>query len=234
MLAIFDTIRTMQVIQTSVSRGFTRYIGGTVRYNRALSLAQKFESRYGANSADYQSLVQRRHGIARCRLVMLPRMSELSFTWWLLVSADGAGPVVDLEHLVDAKARDHRIQLGSFELARLPAANRESRARWTWRLPAADFGDRLRYGQVIATHHSPAQAQAMVDHMATWPGYRGIAQQRREIWSAMSAARRDARRTDPLSIPSNTPWPRRLELVGHGTTLTVAVERMRFSLESGT
>ena len=226
MLYIHDRIRTMQIIATAVARGRSRYVCGTVGMDKAAGLVAKFESKYGTNAEPSSARAQQRAGEARSTLVMLARPSALAYDWWLLVG-EGSGPVVEQELLVDATKRDGRVRLDGFELVRMPAANREARARWTWRLPPQDFEELMAHAQAVASHISPGQAQALIGRMASWPGYHGLAEQRRAIWRAMVAARERARREIPLEIPRRTPWPGRLEMRGHGRPLAVATQHMR-------
>ena len=230
LMQTFDTIRTLQVLQLAVSRGFTRWTGGRVRYDRAEGMVAKFEELYAVNPDRAQDMRLRRAGHARSRLVLLPEFRALQFSWWLLVS-DGAGAVVQREKLADATDRKQRIILGGWELLRMPKRQAREAVAWTWRLPEQDFRDRLAHACAVATHDSPHQAQALMAAMAQWPGFHGISHQRRDILEAMLAARRAAGRPDALEMPPHPPWPRLLELRGHGVPLAIAVERMRLAVQ---
>lgn len=222
----YDTIRTMQVLQLAVSRGFTRWTGGRVRYDRAEGLVGKFKELYAANPDRALDMRLRRAGHARSRLVLYPQDREIHFSWWLLVS-EGTGAVVRREKLADATDRRQRITLREWELLRMPKRQAKESVAWTWRLPEKVFRDRLAHACAVATHDSPHQAQALLAAMAQWPGFHGISHQRRDIQEAMVAARRAAGRPDDLEMPPHPPWPRLLELRGHGVPLAIAVERIR-------
>lgn len=230
LMQIFDTIRTLQVLQLAVSRGFTRWTGGRVRYDRAEGLVAKFVELYAVNPTRAQDMRLRRAGHARSRLVLYPQDQELQFAWWLLVS-EGAGAVIQREKLADAADRKQRITLRDWELLRMPKRQAKEAVAWTWRLPEEDFRDRLAHACAVATHESPRQAQALMAAMLQWPGFHGISHQRRDILEAMVAARRAAGRPDALETPPHPPWPRLLELHGHGVPLAVAVERIRKRIE---
>ena len=231
LIQTYDTIRTMQLIQLAVARGSQRWTGGVVRYDRAERLAAKFIDLYGINPDRAHDMRLRRAGSARARLVFLPDPAQLSFAWWLLVS-EGAGPVVVREQLRDATDRRNRIMLRDWELLRAPKRQTREAVAWTWRLPEREFQARLALACAVATHESARQAQALIAEMRAWPGFHGIAQQRREIQEAMVGARRNAGRSDALALPPHPPWPRLLEMRGHGTPLAVAVERMRMSVSN--
>lgn len=228
-LHTYDTIRTMQVLQLAVSRGFTRWTGGRVRYDRAEALLSKFAELYTVNPTRAQDMRLRRAEHARSRLVLHAQEHEIHFAWWLLVS-QGAGTVVQRETLADAADRKQRITLGAWELLRVPKRQTREAVAWTWRLPEQDFRDRLAHACAIATYEQPHQAQELMAAMAKWPGYHGISQQRQDIWDAMLAARRAAGRRDALERPAHPPWPRLLKLHGHGVPLEIAVERMRLAV----
>ena len=230
LMQTFDTIRTLQVLQLDVSRGFTRWTDGRVRYDRAEGLVAKFVELYAVNPTRAQDMRLRRAGHARSRLVLYPQAQELQFAWWLLVS-EGSGAVVQREKLADASDRKQRITLRDWELLRMPKRQAKEAVAWTWRLPEKDFRDRLANACAVATHESPHQAQALMAAMATWPGFHGISHQRRDILEAMVAARRAAGRADALEMPPHPPWPRLLELRGHGVPLALTVERMRLAVQ---
>lgn len=232
MIQVYDRIRTMQLIATAVARGRIHYVSGHVRMDKAEALAGKLMEKYGANADPSRQRAQLRAQNARSTLILLANPAELHFAWWLLVT-DGGGPVVEQETLADARQRDTRIHVADFELTRMPAKNREDKARWTWRLPSRRYEELLSHATDLATHTTKDQAQALVETMKTWPGFRGVAEQRREIWRAMVAAREHAGREAALEIPAVTPWPGRLEMRGHGTPLAIAVERMRQQVRMG-
>lgn len=229
-LYIHDTIRTMQSLATAVAKGRDRVVTGFVRYDRAEALAGKFEQRYGSNAGPSAARAQRRAGLAGSSLFMLARPEQLGFDWWLLVGP-GVGLVTEQEQLQDARSREGRLRLGQFELVRMPARNGERTTQWTWRMPLKEFQEFQAHAAAVATHSSVRQAQQMIASMVTWPGWRGIAEQRREVWAAMRSARSRAGRTDALEFPAFTPWPTRLTLQGRGVSLTVAVERMRLAVQ---
>lgn len=230
-LYVHDTIRTMQSLATAVAKGRDRAVAGFVRYDRADALAAKFEERYGANARPSAARARRRAGLAGSSLLMLARPERMGFDWWLLVGA-GVGPVTEREKLQDVKSREGRLRLGQFELVRLPARNGERATQWTWRLPLKDFQELQGHAVALATHFSARQAQQLIEAMTSWPGWRGIAEQRREIWGAMRLARNRIGRTEALEFPDFTPWPTRLKLVGLGAPLALAVERMRGDIKA--
>lgn len=232
MLHIYDRIRTMQMIATAVARGRIHHVSGHVHMDKAETLATKLMEKYGANADPSRQRAQLRAGQARSTLVLLASPAELQFAWWLLVT-DGAGAVANQEKLADARRRDTRIDVAGFELVRMPAKNGEDKARWTWRLPSRRYEELMAHATALATHTAKDQAQALVEVMKAWPGFRGVSVQRREIWRAMAAARQRAGQESLLEIPSATPWPGRLEMRGHGTPLAIAVERMRQQVRMG-
>lgn len=232
LIQTYDTIRTMQLIQLAVARGFQRWTGGVVRYDRAEKLAAKFTDIYEANPDRAQDMRLRRAGSARARLVFHPDPAQLRFAWWLLVS-EGDGTVVEREQLLDATDRRSRITLRDWELLRAPKRQTREAVAWTWRLPEKAFQARLALACAVATHENGRQAQALIDDMRSWPGFHGIAQRRREIQEAMVGARSKVGRSDALALPPHPPWPRLLELRGHGTPLAIAVEKMRQQVRMG-
>lgn len=223
---IYDAIRTMQRIATAVAKGRDKFAVGFIRYDKAEVFVAKLQARYGSNPSPSAARAQRRAALAGSTLILLPRPERMGFDWWLLVGP-GTGPVTTQERLQDARSREQRVHLGLFELARLPAPNGERRVQWTWRLPAKAYAELEIHAVALATHTSVRQAQALVDRMTAWPGWRGVAEQRREIWRGMRKARALAGRDDALSFPVATPWPTRMRLRGKGTPLAVAVESMR-------
>ena len=185
----YDTIRTMQVLQLAVARGFTRWTGGRVRYDRAERLVAKFEELYTVNPTRAQDMRLRRAGHARSRLVLLPESNALEFAWWLLVSA-GTGPVAQRETLLDATDRRQRIALRGWELLRIPKRQAKETVAWTWRLPEQDFREQWAHACAVATHESPHQAQALIAAMAAAARVAGAGRAAGHCGRAYAAGRR--------------------------------------------
>lgn len=229
---LYDSVRTMQRLATAVAKGRDRVVAGFVRYDKAEAFVAKLEARYGSNAPPSAARAQRRAGQAGSTLILVARPDRMGCQWWLLVGP-GDGLVTTEERLQDARSRECRLRFGDFELARLPARNRERRVQWTWRLPARDFEELKAHAAALATHAGTQQAQALIERLATWPGWRGLAEQRREIWRVMREVRERSGRDDALTFPHYTPWPTRLRLKGAGTPLAVVVERMRGAVQPG-
>lgn len=201
---VLDTRSAMQRITLLVARGWTRHIGGTVPIDRAARMVTKFRERYGIAVPVYHDCARHARGWARGRLILCPdgQLSAGTIRWVMVVTADGAGPITELEDLYDARDPRHRIIVHGYELVRVP--RRKHAPAWTWRWPPHVHRDMMTTGCQLARHRLPRQAQKMIDWSRSWPGFRGLRVQRVELWRAMARAR--GRRQPPLTFPARTPW----------------------------
>lgn len=194
---IADTARSLQRITLLVSRGMTRWTGGDIPFDKAERLVRKLHQKYEVQANEARQRTQRKKGLARCRLVMgFDGPVENKRLWWvMLVSGDGDGPVVEQERLHSVTDKRHRIEVMGYELVRYPKPRVEgSRSTptgptWTWRVPAARWREHREHLIALSRHQSARQAQMAVDAELKRPGFRGLREQRWELFKAMEKAR---------------------------------------------
>ena len=221
---IYDTARAMRQIMAYVSRGYTRWAGGTVSFSRVIRMLDKFHHLYGVLASNSDNRRRRRKGLARCRVVMgIKGHTESSVLWWiLLVSQDGDGPVTTLERLADVADKRRRLRIGPdelpYELVHYP--RRGAGPTWTWRMPGPQWRGRCKSALALARHRDPTQTQALINMDLHRPGFRGLCAQRRELFLAMQSARRKVHHgAGPLIFPARLPYLRIVRLQGEGIRL---------------
>ncbi len=132
------------------------------------------------------------------------RIKDRRLQWVMVVSDKGGGPVAELERLLDARDKHHRIRVGWPELVRMPRMGRGMAPSWTWRAPPQEWAAHVKHAVALARHSDPAQAQRLIHRELQRAGFRGIRQQRRELFRAMALAR--GCRQPPLVFPARSPW----------------------------
>lgn len=202
---VHSTLHAMRQIVNLVPRSFHRFIAGTVPLDRTLRMVTKFMMIYGIAEPRALERRRRRRHEANARLVLCPdgRLEDGRIRWVMLVSDRGGGLITEREHLLDARDKRHRIRVGWYELVRAPRPG--AMPSWTWRVPPREWAAHVEHAVVLAHYASPEQAQQLIDHEMRRPGFRGIRQQRRQLFRAMALAR--GRRQPPLVFPTRpSPW----------------------------
>lgn len=215
---ITDTARSMQHIINLVSRGMTRWTGGTIPFEKAEHLVAKLDKKYEVLANQERHRTLRKNKRARCRLVMgIDGAVENKRLWWvLLVTKDGVGAVTEQETLWDVTDKRHRIEVMGYELVRYPKPRErdskegQDKTTWTWRVPAVRWREHREHLIALARHKSPRQAQKAVYAEMKRPGFRGLREQRLELFHAMRGARVGivANGAESILFPEKIPYLR--------------------------
>lgn len=206
MVSVYDcpvhVLNVLQLVETRVSRGSTRYFGGYVHAGKAERLVAKLDDKYGVAATRGMRAHGRANGRASTRLVMYPSSRKREHFWWLVTVTPGEHPALQGEVLRDARGRRERILFdGRYELVRLPRKGGE--ATWTWRLPRERFLE-LR-AQVITAVRQPRGGRALEElaaELRAYPQTRGFRGQVTAIYGLIHAEwRRVHRERDAPDIP---------------------------------
>ena len=237
---ITDTIRSMQKITLLVARKFNRWTGGTIPFNKAEKLIAKLDRQYGILASEEHQRTLREKGLARCRLIMgFDGAIDNQRLWWImLVSDTGTGSVVEQEELHLATDKRNRIKVMGYELVHYPkprfpgAEDSRNGPTWTWRVPADHWKEHREHLIALARHQSVRQAQKAVDDEYKRPGFRGLREQRMELFRAMEKAREPlvANGAEPIVFRKHLPHLRILRQ-GDEHTLTIK-ELMTLEMEA--
>lgn len=237
---ITDTSRSMQKIAQLVARKFDRWTGGTIPFHKAEKLVAKLDQQYEVMASEERHRSLRKNGLARCRLVMgIDGAIENQRLWWImLVSETGTGPVVEREKPHAVTDKRHRIEVMGYELVHYPkprfpgAEDSRNGPTWTWRIPADRWREHRDHLIALARHQPVRQAQKAVDTEYKRPGFRGLREQRQELFWAMEKARAPlvARGAEPIRFQEFMPH---LRILKQGTEFSfTAKELMAMKHES--
>ena len=167
-------------ILDSVSKGYNRYMQGTVKASKAESLANKFHSLYGIGCTPAERLVRKSAGAANALLALYwPDAAE--DVQWMLLATPGSGLESEQLRFVDEKRRPHWL---GYELVRHSA---NGRAAWTWRRPPQEMTE---LHTLLAYQCNLKQQKAIeetLERIARQPGFHGV---RTQSWSLCTEARR--------------------------------------------
>ncbi len=204
---VHNTLGAMRRLANLVPRSFHRYVAGTVPLDRAPRMVRKFIDLYGIGEPRVLERQRRRHREAIVRLVLVPdgKLEDRRLRWIMVVSDRGDGLITEREHLLDARDKRHRIRVMWYELVRAPRTGQGMVPSWTWRVPPAEWAAHTETAVALARHANPAQARQLIHWELQRPGFRGIRQQRRELFRAMALAH--GWRQPPLVFPARpSPW----------------------------
>ncbi|AMO38794.1 hypothetical protein [Thauera humireducens] len=164
-----------------VTRGYFRYIAGTIAADKVLSLARKFHDLYGIGCTPSQRITRKNKGLANSLLVLYAPEGAALAEWLLLVSP-GNGPVTEREKLRDVTAKPRLTWLG-YELLR----HRERcTARWTWRRSKAEMTELYQLFDVQLHKHDHGPLSETLARIARQPGFHGV---RVQSWTLFQHAR---------------------------------------------
>lgn len=237
---ITDTSRSLQKITRLVSRDFNRWTGGTIQLHKAEKLVAKLDQKYEVLASEERHRTLRKKGLARCRLIMgFDGAIENQRLWWIMLVSDiGTGPVVEQEELHVATEKRHRIEVMGYELVRYPkprfpdAEEASNGSTWTWKVPADRWRERRDHLIALARHQSVRQAQQAVENEYKRPGFRGLREQRLELFRAMKKARKPLvdKGAEPIGFQEYLPH---LRILKQGDEFGLTIRELMQSATSG-
>jgi len=174
----------------AVARGWCYWTGGILPSAKAQTLAAKLDARFGglighsltANAADRRKKLHR----PRPRMLLAETRSG-DIAWYLLCDR----PDLPGETLADAREKRSRIHFAErYELVRVNKPRAIGGGQnWTWRYTPKVYDQHVADGCRYAAHESPKQAQALINFLATDPGYSGLRTQRAQLFQRMTRIR---------------------------------------------
>jgi hypothetical protein len=191
----------MRALLNHVSRGYSRWVGGTVPVGKVLPMTLKFSDRYEIDRTPQMRWRAKKRGEANAQLVLWTESKE-DVRWWLVVSP-GTGLVTTMESLMDATDKRTRVSLTGYEMVQTPRKNRQ--AQWTWRMTAdlvEDWEARLK--EAIRRKNDGDLRQSL-HSLVRVPGF---SQARRQAFKLAHFAQAEWRRA------RREPWPYGDQYVG--------------------
>ena len=157
-------------ILDSVPKGYTRWTAGTVKPDKAVTLANKFHRLYGIGLTPAQRLTRKHHGRANCLLVLYcpPDAVEVH---WLLLATPGNG--LEAERWTDVAAKPRLVWLG-YELLRRTI---NGKTAWTWRRPKTEMAELYALLQEHLKRHQRSTVEALLLRISHQPGFHGVREQ---------------------------------------------------------
>lgn len=199
---------TMQRMSNVVVQGNYHWIGGSVRADKALAMASKFDQKWGLSQSKDQRYRRRKNGEATFRFFLYPQF-EGGFLDWFLLRTDGTHPSMDSEQWRRVDDARSRIIWRGYELIQLPytkaqrdafkASGRQVGTKsWTWQM-SAEYETYLRkrirsaVGQEKASNGRNLQLFSQVLHaLNRAPCHRGVRSQIYDLRKYVNQCRRRA------------------------------------------
>lgn len=165
----------MRQILTLVSRGNTRYTSGIVstKFPCTETLISNFSLHYHTERTHMQRIRAKAKGEANAHLVLWLESAE-QIRWWLLVTTEGDGVIVELENLEDVTDKNSRIALTGYELVKTPrksGAFESKGPRWTWRMTKETYGAWLERLKSAVRHFSDDGLRQALYSIRSVPGF---------------------------------------------------------------
>ncbi|MDP4531662.1 hypothetical protein Q9252_05860 [Marinobacter salarius] len=182
----------LSTVSHYVSHGFCRYTTGTISVQKAPKLVKKFDQKYSILDTKNDFDRKRRHGIARCRLVLFypnyhqerPALNEpLHF---ILFSTIGSGAVQELERLSEAKP-GQPIRYDKLTCRKESGIRGGGRVKsaWSWHFNQ-EFYQQMRESCLHAVRmRDLKQAKLLTGRLMSYPPFHGIRAQRAAIFGTM-------------------------------------------------
>lgn len=154
----------------AIPKGYSRWTAGTVKPDKAVTLANKFHRLYGIGLTPAQRLTRKHHGQAKCLLVLYWPM-DAEVVHWLLLATPGTG--LEAERLLDVTAKPRLVWLG-YELVRRAVSGKTA---WTWRRPKADMSELYALLQEHLKRRQRSAVEALLLRISHQPGFHGVREQ---------------------------------------------------------
>lgn len=201
----------MQRISDYVRFGFTDYVDGVVRSERASAFVRKMARYYRTDlGSDRNHRARSKAGGEGCAILLLHAGAPDALSWILMVTP-GQHPARVLERLRCALERDERIVVqGDYELVRYTRAG--ARPSFTWRMTEQTYrGVRARVIECVRKKDDEALRQ-LIYSLYRVPGFAGA---RRQVGKAVTLLRaewkRGGRGCRAVTLPTRLPYVARLK-----------------------
>lgn len=202
----------MQKLADYVRFGFTDYVTGVVRADRAAAFVSKMSRYYRVDlGADRNCRARSKAAGDGCALLVLYAGTSDILTWFLLVSA-GPHPARLLERLRSALERGERIVVqGDYELVRHSRSG--LRPSWTWRMTEETYRSiRQRVIDCVRKKDDEVLRQ-LIYSLYQVPGFAGA---RRQVGKAVALLRAEWKRAGRVgglpALPAKLPYIARLKV----------------------
>lgn len=200
----------MQRLVDMVLAGHHHYISGKIEFEKAFSLASKFESIYKTGLSRLERSRRRGRGEAAFRWQAWHDETSGIVHWALMKSAGHMPMEAEREKWLDATGRNRLTAPGGYEMVRLTKPT-EPRPTWTWRYSKTHYeGLRETIVGDIRGRRDVHLSKLIHDIWRT-PGFAGARNQVKQIKILIGSEWRRSRGSDALpQIPDRIGYVRRL------------------------
>ena len=191
----------------SIPKGYTLYIHGEVKPEKAHALAQKLHQRHAIGATPAQRITRKQYGLANALLVMYYPPDAQTVHWLMLFTP---GQLESHEQLHDVTDKKKRLVWLNYELVRRPETG--GKTSWTWRRTKAEMADTYALlNQQLRQHHYATVADSL-QRVANQPGFHGV---REQSWALLQHAR-------SRGYTGELPHLYFVQKVGHGERLELS------------
>ena len=162
-------------VQDLASRGYTRYINGTVALEKLPKLVRKLHMKYSIAATPAQRMTRKSKGFANAILVLYFRHGDATVQWMLLATS-GAG--MESESMQDVSIK--RLHWLGYEFVRHAT---RGRVVWTWRRPkVAQTEFYAALDEYLGKKYSNA-VEKLLQLAANQPGFHGVREQNKLLFA---------------------------------------------------
>ncbi len=170
-------IELMQRLMDAAICGYTDWICGSVKIERAQEVVKRFAIEYQMDIDRNARARRKRAGLGNARMILFD--ADMNIDWWLMVTPpeNGKHPAHAAERLKNAFNRDGRIIVdGAYELIRLTKKGAK-KPTLTWRMTQERYQEWRDLIIESVRHGSKSSAHQLLINLYTTPGFSGVRSQ---------------------------------------------------------
>jgi len=166
-------------ISDSISKGYVRYVCGSVAVDKAERMIRKLHERHEIGATPARRAVQKASGNANAVLSVHWPESADRVEWMMLFTA---GRLAWPEPQLRDVAIKPRPQWLGYELVRHVGGGRSgASAAWTWRRPLAEMQEHFALLNQLSNNRHWSAVEQMLQRIARQPGFHGVREQSKRI-----------------------------------------------------
>jgi hypothetical protein len=168
-------------VSDSVSKGYVRYVGGSVSVDKAARMIWKLHERHEVGATPGRRAVRKASGQANAVLSIYWPEEATSVEWMMLFTP---GELNSPEPQLREAAEKPRPQWLGYELVRRAGGGKSgAAAAWTWRRPAAQVAEHYALLSDAANRHSWSAVGGHLEVIARQPGFHGVREQSKKLFA---------------------------------------------------
>ena len=168
-------------ISDSVSKGYVRYVCGSVSVDKAERMIRKLHERHEIGATPGRRAVRKASGKANA-LLSIYWPPEAARVEWMMLFTPGelSSPEPQLREVADKP----RPQWLGYELVRRAGGGKAgAAAAWTWRRPAAQMAEHYALLSDASNRHRWSAVGGHLEVIARQPGFHGVREQSKKLFA---------------------------------------------------